>query len=149
MNARTRIPITIAFALASVLFSSCTTLQTGRGDIEESADSALRAMSAKLSSAQHLTISATRSIDPALMPDANVKRSSQVKVKVSRPDGVVASSKDSSGTRVLFYNGSSMTLVNWGAKVYASVPVAGSIDQKLMTEVNSIEVSDGDMRISC
>ena len=120
--------MTLGIAAAVSLFTSCSSVRTGLGDIEESADNPLRAMSAKLSAAQHLTVSATRTVDAALSPNSKVKRNSRVTVKLSRPDGVAAKSQDDSGTRVLFYDGSSMTIVDWQGKLYASVPVSGDID---------------------
>lgn len=89
----------------------------------------LRAMFDSLSKAQQLTFKATRQLDAALVIGGAVAESAQIDVSVSRPQRVRARSVSDAGARVLYADGQHVSLLDETMKVYATTPLAGTIDE--------------------
>lgn len=89
----------------------------------------LRAMFDTLSKAQQLTFKATRQLDAALVIGGTVAESAQIDVSVSRPQRVRARSVSDAGARVLYADGQHVSLLDETMKVYATTPLAGTIDE--------------------
>jgi hypothetical protein len=89
----------------------------------------LRDMFDTLSKAQQFTFKATRQLDAALVIGGSVAESAQIDVSVSRPQRLRARSVSEAGARVLYANGQSVSLIDETMKVYATAPLAGTIDE--------------------
>ena len=90
----------------------------------------LRAMFDTLSKkAKQLTFKATRQLDAALVIGGTVAESAQIEVSVSRPQRVRARSVSDAGVRVLYADGRNVSLIDETMKVYATAPLAGTIDE--------------------
>jgi hypothetical protein len=81
-----------------------------------------------LSQARQLTFTATRRLDAALVIGGSVAESAEIEMSVSRPQKVRARSMSDAGVRVLYADGHTVALSDEAMKVYATAPVAGSID---------------------
>jgi len=72
---------------------------------------------------------ATRQLDPALVIGGSVAESAQIEVSVSRPQMIRARSISDAGARVLYSDGQNVSLLDETMKVYATAPLAGTIDE--------------------
>jgi hypothetical protein len=88
----------------------------------------LREMSDTLAGARQLTFTATRQLDPALVIGGTVKESAEIEVWVSRPQKVRARMTSNADVRSLYADGQQVSLIDEGMKVYATVPLPGTID---------------------
>jgi hypothetical protein len=88
----------------------------------------LREMSETLARTRQLTFKATRQLDPALAIGGTVKESAEIEVWVSRPQKVRARVVSDNDARTLYADGQRFSLIDEGMKVYAIVPLLGSID---------------------
>jgi hypothetical protein len=89
----------------------------------------LREMSDTLAGARQLTFTATRQLDPALVIGGTVKESAEIEVHVSRPQKVRARMMSDADARTLYVDGQQVSLIDEGMKVYATAPLAGTIDE--------------------
>jgi hypothetical protein len=90
---------------------------------------ALREMFDALAHARQLTFKATRQLDAALTLGGNLAESTDVEVWVSRPQMVRARAVSDAGVRVLYADGQRVSLIDETMKLYATAPLAGTIDQ--------------------
>jgi hypothetical protein len=82
-----------------------------------------------LAGARQLTFKATRRLDAALVIGGSVAESAQIEVSVSRPQMIRARSISDAGARVLYSDGQNVSLLDETMKVYATAPLAGTIDE--------------------
>jgi len=96
----------------------------------ETADPAriLRLMSDTLAHAHQLTFRATRQLDAALVAGGVVAESAEIEVSISRPQMVRARMVSGAGVRRFYADGRRVSLLDEGMKLYATVPLAGTID---------------------
>jgi hypothetical protein len=99
----------------------------------------LRAMFDTLSKAQQLTFKATRQLDAALVIGGSVAESARIDVSVSRPQTIRARSVSDAGARVLYADGQNVSLIDETMNVYATSPLAGTIDEM----VNALDARYG------
>jgi hypothetical protein len=89
----------------------------------------LRDMFDTLSKAQQFTFKATRQLDAALVIGGSVAESAQIDVAVSRPQRIRARSVSDASARVFYADGQNVSLTDEAMKVYATTPLAGTIDE--------------------
>lgn len=99
----------------------------------------LRQMSDTLAQARQLTFKATRQLDAALVAGGTVPESSEIEVSISRPRMIRARMVSAAGSRQFWADGQRVSLLDEGMKVYAMVPLAGTIDEM----VNAIDEQYG------
>lgn len=95
---------------------------------EPDADQLLRQMSAKLAAAKSFTFAATREMDPGLIEGSNAAGKVRVAVSVQRPNKITAQAKTKRGTRHLFFDGNTFSLLDAKPNYYTSVPMRTNID---------------------
>lgn len=88
----------------------------------------LQQMSDTLSQATQLTFKATRELDAALVEVTGRAEKAEIEVWVSRPDKARAHVVSDAGARSLFIDGTHVSLLDESMNLYASSPVAGTID---------------------
>jgi hypothetical protein len=99
--------------------------------VVETVDAAqtLRLMSDTLGRAHQLTFKAKRQLDAALVEGSNIAESADIEVAVSRPRMVRARLVSPAGVRRFYADGQSISLLDESMKLYATVPVSGTIDE--------------------
>jgi hypothetical protein len=89
----------------------------------------LRQMSQTLARSRQLTFTASRQLDAALVEGSSVPESVEIEVAVSRPQMVRARMVSGAGARRFYADGRSISLLDERMKLYATVPVSGTIDE--------------------
>jgi hypothetical protein len=92
-------------------------------------DQLLRQMSEKLAQTKSLSFKVDRKLDAALVEERNVAENTQIEISVSRPGKFQAKSNGKDNVRHLFFDGQTLSLYDETMKLYATVPVAGTIDE--------------------
>lgn len=92
-------------------------------------DQLLRQMSEKLAQAKNLSFKVNRKLDAALVEGGNIAEDSQIEISVSRPNKFQAKSDSKDNDRQVFFDGQNLSIYDETMKVYATVPVAGTIDE--------------------
>lgn len=92
-------------------------------------DQLLRRMSEKLGQAKNLSFKVDRKLDAALVEGLNVPENAQIEISVSRPGRFMAKSDSKDNARKVFFDGQNLTIYDETMKVYATAPVAGTIDE--------------------
>jgi hypothetical protein len=88
----------------------------------------LRQMSDTLAHARQLTFKATRHLDAALVDGGTAPESAEIEVSIVRPQMVRARMVSDAGVRRFYADGQRVSLIDDGMKLYATVPLAGTID---------------------
>lgn len=91
-------------------------------------DQLLRQMSEKLAQAKSLSFKVDRKLDAALVEGLNVRENAQIEIFVSRPNKFQAKSDSKEDVRQVFFDGQSLSIYDGTMKLYATVPVSGTID---------------------
>ena len=92
-------------------------------------DQLLRQMSEKLAQAKSLSFKVNRKLDAALVEGRDVPENTQIEISVSRPGKFLARSDSKDNVRHLFFDGQNLSVYDETMKLYATVPVAGTIDE--------------------
>lgn len=92
-------------------------------------DQLLRQMSEKLAQAKNLSFKVNRKLDAALVEGRDVPENTQIEISVSRPGKFLAKSDSKDNVRHLFFDGQNLSVYDETMKLYATVPVAGTIDE--------------------
>jgi hypothetical protein len=100
-------------------------------------DTVLRQMSAKLGAARKFNFHARREIDSGLAGGDGLHGNARIAVTVQRPDKMAASATIPGDVRRLYFDGKQLSLVDVQKKLYATVPLAASLD-KLPSELAAI-----------
>lgn len=105
-------------------------------------DHLFRQMSEKLAQAKTLTFKVDRKLDAALVEGRIIAENAQIEISVSRPNKsvsrpnkFVAKSDSKEDVRHLFFDGQSLSIYDETMKLYATVPVSGTIDE-VVAKVN-------------
>jgi hypothetical protein len=101
------------------------------------ADTVLRQMSDKLSSAKSFSLKAIREIDGGLAGGDGLDGKARISVTVQRPDKLVATATIPGDVRRLYFDGKQVSLNDVQKKLYSTVPLATSLD-KLPSELATI-----------
>jgi len=91
-------------------------------------DQLLRQMSETLAQAKKLTFKVDRKLDAALVEDSMVAENAQIEISASRPGKFQAISNSKEGVRRIFFDGQKLSIYDETMKLYATVPVSGTID---------------------
>lgn len=92
-------------------------------------DQLFRQMSEKLAQARMLSFKVDRKLDAALVEGRNIAENAQIEVSVSRPNKFLAKSDSKDNVRHLFFDGQNLSIYDETMKLYATVPVPGTIDE--------------------
>src|SRR5580765_6708146 len=92
-------------------------------------DQLLRQMSEKLAQAKKLTFKVDRKLDATLVEGSNIAENAQIEISVSRPGKFQAKSDSKDNVRQVFFDGQNLSIYDETMKLYATVPVAGTIDE--------------------
>jgi hypothetical protein len=92
-------------------------------------DQLLRQMSEKLGQAKNLSFKVDRKLDAALVEGLNVPENAQIEISVSRPGKFTARSDSKDNVRQVFFDGQNLSIYDETMKLYATAPVAGTIDE--------------------
>ncbi len=92
-------------------------------------DQLLRKMSEKLAQAKNLSFKVDRKLDAALVEGRNVPENAQIEISVSRPGKFLAKSDSKENVRLVFFDGQNLSIFDETMKLYATVPVPGTIDE--------------------
>ena len=87
----------------------------------------LEQMSNALRSAQQLSFHAEISYDEAPIPGLLVQIAGALDVALRRPDGLRLEYRDDLGARTVWYDGKTLTLLDWGAGVVATAKAPASL----------------------
>jgi len=98
-------------------------------------DQLFRQMSEKLAEAKKLSFKVDRKLDAALLEGQNVPEHAQIEISVSRPGKFLAKSESQDTVRQLIFDGENLSVYDQTMKLYATVPVPGTIDE-LVTKIN-------------
>jgi len=126
-----RCGITSIALLTLVVSSGCERPPAPAAPVAEAPDAAklLAQMFDTLARARQLTFTATRHLDAALMTGATAAESAELEVWVSRPQMVRARAVSDAGVRMIYVDGKNVSLFDEKMKVYATVPLAGTLDE--------------------
>jgi hypothetical protein len=91
-------------------------------------DQLLRQMSEKLAQAKSLSFKVDRKLDAALVEGSNIAENAQIVISVSRPGKFQAKSDSKDNVRQIFFDGQNLSIYDETMKLYATVPVSGTID---------------------
>jgi len=91
-------------------------------------DQLLRQMSEKLAQAKTLSFKVNRKLDAALVEGSNIAENASIEISVSRPGKFQAKSNSKEGVRRIFFDGQNLSIYDETMKLYATVPVSGTID---------------------
>ena len=91
-------------------------------------DQLLRQMSEKLAQAKSLSFNVDRKLDAALVEGSNIAENAQIVISVSRPGKFQAKSDSKDNVRQIFFDGQNLSIYDETMKLYATVPVSGTID---------------------
>jgi hypothetical protein len=91
-------------------------------------DQLLRQMSEKLAQAKSLNFKVDRKLDAALVEGSNIAENAQIVISVSRPGKFQAKSDSKDNVRQIFFDGQNLSIYDETMKLYATVPVSGTID---------------------
>ena len=91
-------------------------------------DQLLRQMSDTLAHAKNLTFKVGRKLDASLVEDSMVAENAQIEISASRPGKFQAKSDSKEGVRRIFFDGQKLSIYDEMMKLYATVPVSGTID---------------------
>jgi hypothetical protein len=97
--------------------------------IDPQADEVLVAMCDKLGAAEQMTIKGHRTMDPALAPGLDVVAESEVTAMVGGADRLAAHVVGDDDERKLYYDGSTFTIYDVLANVYATVDAPETTDE--------------------
>jgi hypothetical protein len=92
-------------------------------------DQLLRQMSDKLAQAKKLNFKVDRRLDAALVDGRNIPENAKIDISVSRPGKFVAKSEGEDNVRQLAFDGQNLSVYDETMKLYATVPVPGTIDE--------------------
>lgn len=92
-------------------------------------DQLLRQMSEKLAQAKTLSFKVNRKLDAALVEGRNIAENTQIEISVSRPGKFQAKSDSKDDLRQIFFDGQNFSIYDETMKLYATVPLAGTIDE--------------------
>jgi len=91
-------------------------------------DQLLRQMSEKLAQAKTLNFKVNRKLDAALVEGSNIAENAGIEISVSRPGKFQAKSDSKDNVRQIFFDGQNLSIYDETMKLYATVPVSGTID---------------------
>lgn len=122
-------PLLFPFVVTSLLLG----LLCGCGTAKPTAatndpDQLLRQMSDKLAQAKKFSFKVERKLDAALVEGRNVPEDAQIDISVSRPGKFLAKSEGQDNVRQLIFDGQNLSVYDETMKLYATVPVPGTID---------------------
>jgi hypothetical protein len=86
-------------------------------------------MSEKLAKAKSLSFKVDRKLDAALVEGSNIAENAQIVISVSRPGKFQAKSDSKDNVRQIFFDGHNLSIYDETMKLYATVPVYGTIDE--------------------
>jgi hypothetical protein len=92
-------------------------------------DQLLRQMSGKLAQAKSLSFKVDRKLDAALVEGRDIAENAQIEISVLRPGKFLAKSDSKDNVRHVFFDGQSVSIYDETMKLYATVPMAGTIDE--------------------
>lgn len=117
--------VIISLALASACNRAPENVTTSNND----PDQLFRQMSQKLAGAQKLSFKVDRKLDAALVEGRDIPENAHIEISVSRPNKFLAKSDSKDNVRHLFFDGQNVSIYDETMKLYATVPVPGSIDE--------------------
>jgi hypothetical protein len=124
-----------AVVVLLTLASACNRAPENTTAVNNDPDHLLRQMSEKLGQAKTLSFKVDRKLDAALVEGRDIPENAQIEVSVSRPNKFVAKSDSKDNVRHIFFDGQNVSIYDETMKLYATVPVAGSIDE-VVAKVN-------------
>jgi hypothetical protein len=92
-------------------------------------DQLLQQMSQRLAQAQKLSFKVDRKLDAALVEGRNIPENAKLEISVSRPGKFLAKSEGQDNVRQLVFDGQNLSVYDETMKLYATVPVPGTIDE--------------------
>lgn len=115
--------------LALALACSSSTEKSATTVASDDPDQLLRQMSEKLAQAKNLNFRVERKLDAALVEGRNIAENTQIEISVSRPNKFQAKSDSKEDVRQVFFDGQNLSIYDETMKLYATVPVSGTIDE--------------------
>jgi hypothetical protein len=94
-----------------------------------SAETVLRQMSQKISTARSFSFEGLREIDSGLAGGDGLHANTKIAVTVQRPDKMMARAVIPGDTRCLYFDGKQLTMTDVQKKFYSTVPMAVPLDQ--------------------
>jgi len=125
-------PILIGSAfvlLAFVLACSRPAANEARTAVTNDPDQLLRQMSERLAHAKSLSFKVDRKLDAALVEGRDIAENAQIEISVLRPGKFRATSDSKDNVRHVFFDGQSVSIYDETMKLYATVPMVGTIDE--------------------
>ena len=123
-----RLLIFIFVALVLAVFAACGRTPDNTVATNVGADEVLRGMSERLANARRLTFEVT-SQNSSLVEGHSTPETVQIEIAVSRPNKVMAKLRSDDGVRRFYADGTNVTLLDEGRKLYATISLLGTIDE--------------------
>ena len=117
------------FVIIVALSSACSRAPENATAVNNDPDQILRQMSQKLGQAKTLSFKVERKLDAALVEGRDIAENALIEISVSRPNKFVAKSDSKDNVRHLYFDGQNVSIYDETMKLYATVPVPGSIDE--------------------
>ncbi len=111
------------------LASACNPVPESATVANNDPDQLFRQMSEKLAGANKLSFRVDRKLDAALVEGREIPENAQIEIAVSRPNKFLAKSDSKDNVRHIFFDGQNVSIYDETMKLYATVPVPGSIDE--------------------
>ena len=127
---RIRTAARLAVCLALLVVAAASGAEEKKGSAPESR-AILKQMSGVLQSAKQLSFHAEVNFDESPIPGPLVQLAGAMDVALRRPDGLRVQYRDDLGARTLWYDGKSVTVLDWNAGVVASAPAPQDVDRAL------------------
>jgi len=127
----------LGFAAADVLPVLATDASTKAAAEGNNADTVLRQMSNKLSSAKAFSFKGRREIDGGLAGGDGLDGNSKLSVMVQRPDKMVAVATIPGDVRRVYFDGKQLSMNDVQKKLYSTVPLVATLD-KLPSELATV-----------
>jgi len=118
-----------AVVIFLTLVSACSRAPENPTVANNDPDLLLRQMSEKLAQAKKLSFKVDRKLDAALVEGRDIAENAQIEISVSRPNKFLAKSDSKENVRHIFLDGHNISIYDETMKLYATVPVPGSIDE--------------------
>jgi hypothetical protein len=123
-------PLFFSFVVSSLLLALACGCGTGKPTAATNdPDQLLRRMSEKLAQATKLSFKVDRKLDAALVEGQNIPEKAQIEIFVSRPGKFLAKSDSQDNVRQFVFDGQNLSVYDETMKLYATVPVPGTIDE--------------------
>jgi len=126
-----RLPLLFVAFLAAVALGGCATHATPKPGIDPAAEDALKKMSDTLANTKTMTFRVESAMEEPVETGQLAQFQREVKFVLRRPDRLYVESRKGDETCMVWYRGTTLTVLNKTANTYATETVPGTVDKML------------------